>query len=173
MLSHPSLEKSEGWGTRIWREAKMKSTGAPPAKNQTGGESELQPLIDEIRNDVKSDIAALKKMDMPWWYIPFTLICGGGGYWFFDSVGREYLYLPTMNCILVFVFIIVLKWRLKRHGWFWTILTILAAIHVLLLLFIPWTEKWVPALGIAVIDTVDLIMIMAVFSFLDRLQEGT
>ena len=57
--------------------------------------------------------------------------------------------------------------------WFWVVLTIVAALNVLMILFVPWTNRWVPALAIAVIDTADLIVILAIFSIVGKLMEGT
>lgn len=127
----------------------------------------------EIKSDVKNDIEALKKLRVPWWLWLFAVICGFLGSSFFDAIGRESLALPTLNCIMVVVFIVILKWRLRRYMWFWAILTIVAALHVLLLLYVPWTEKWVPALAISVIDIADLIVILAAFSLAGRLMGGT
>jgi hypothetical protein len=123
--------------------------------------------------DIKSDLEVLKKMRLPWWALLCMMIGGGLGSWFFDSIGRDSMALPTMNCIMVFSFLVVLKWRLRRHMWFWAILTIAAALNVLMILFVPWTENWVPALAIAVIDTADLIVILAIISVAGRLMGGT
>jgi hypothetical protein len=40
-------------------------------------------------------------------------------------------------------------------------------------LLIPWTTEWVPALAIAVIDSADLIMILAILSVAGKLMGGT
>ena len=68
----------------------------------------------QIVNDIKSDIEALNKMRLPWWFLPCILIGGGLGYWFFDSIGRDSMELPAMNCIGVFGLLVALKWRLGR-----------------------------------------------------------
>jgi hypothetical protein len=57
--------------------------------------------------------------------------------------------------------------------WFWAILTIAAALNVLMILFVPWTENWVPALAIAVIDLADLIAILAILSAAGKIMGGT
>ena len=50
-------------------------------------------------------------------------------------------------------------------------MTIIAALHVPLVLFIPWTTKWVPALAIATIDSVDLIVILAILTVFREIHE--
>ena len=69
-------------------------------------------------------------------------------------------------------FAIAVKWRLRRRAWFWITITILAALHVPLILFVPWTPKWVPAIAIAAIDSADLIAMLAILSVVGKLVEG-
>ena len=70
-------------------------------------------------------------------------------------------------------FAIAVKWKLRRYVWFWGTMTILAALHVPLVLFVPWTTKWVPALAIAAIDSADLIVMLAILSFVGKFMEGS
>jgi hypothetical protein len=55
---------------------------------------------------------------------------------------------------------IAMRWRLRRHVWFWVTLMVLAALHVPLILFVPWTTKWVPALAIIPIAIADLYIML-------------
>jgi len=118
------------------------------------------PLIQDIKNDIRE----AKKIRLPWW----VLLCLGIGslpvYWLFDHFGRLNTSLPMLNSILVLGFILVLKRKLRRRAWFWITMTILAALHVPLVLFVPWTTRWVPALAIAAIDSADLIVMLAILA---------
>ena len=49
---------------------------------------------------------------------------------------------------------------------------ILAALHVPLILFVPWTSKWVPALVIAVIGSADICLMLWIITIVGRLVEG-
>jgi ABC-type multidrug transport system permease subunit len=126
------------------------------------------PLADEI----KGDIRAAKKIRLPWW----ALLCLGIGSflaaWLFDHLGKFNLVLPTLNCIFVLGFTVAVKRKLKRHAWFWGTMAILVALHVPLVLFVPWTTKWVPALLIAAIDSADLIVMLAMLTVVERFMEG-
>jgi len=51
-------------------------------------------------------------------------------------------------------------------------MSIMAALHVPLILFVPWTTQWVPALAIAAIDSVDFFVILAILSILGNFMEG-
>jgi len=125
------------------------------------------PLID----DIKSDIQAAKKMRLPRWGIlpgiTIAFLCS----WLFDYFGKLSMVLPVLNSIGVFGFIIALKWKLRRHSWFWGIIIFIAALHVPLIMFIPWTTQWVPALAIGVIDSADFCLIVWILAAVGRLME--
>jgi hypothetical protein len=59
---------------------------------------------------------------------------------------------------------ITLRWKLRRHMWFWATMTFLAGLHVPLVLFIPWTTKWIPAFVIAPVGLADLYGMLWVLS---------
>lgn len=37
------------------------------------------------------------------------------------------------------------RWELHRRTWFWATLAAIAVLHVPLVLYVPWTSQWVPA----------------------------
>jgi hypothetical protein len=126
------------------------------------------PIADEIRADIRS----VRKIRLPWW----ALLCLGIGSflaaWLFDHLGRFNLVLPALNCIFVLGFTVAVKRKQKRHVWFWGTMAILAVLHVPLVLFVPWTTKWVPALAIAIIDSADLIAMLAILAVVERFMAG-
>jgi hypothetical protein len=125
----------------------------------------------QLANEIKNDIKAAKKMRLPWWGV----LCGIIGSFLcarlFDNFGKPELVLPMLNGIGVFGFIMVLKRKLRRQVWFWISMTIFAALHVPLLLFIPWTTRWVPAITIAAIDSADLIVMIAILAIVGKVVE--
>jgi len=80
--------------------------------------------------------------------------------------------LPLLNSIGMLGFMVVVKWKLRRHAWFWVTMMIAAALHVPLILFIPWTTKWVLALAIAAIDSADFCVILAILSVVGKFMGG-
>jgi hypothetical protein len=131
------------------------------------------PLAKDISNDIKSDIKAAKKIRLPWW----VLLCLGVSSflmaWLFDHYGKVNLTLPAYNFVVVLGFVIAVKRNLRRHTWFRGTMAILAALHVPLILFVPWTTKWVPALLIAAIDSADLIVMLAILALVEKFMEGS
>src|SRR5207249_10809264 len=126
------------------------------------------PLI----QDIKDDVRAAKKIRLPWWGVLCWMACCGLIVWLLVSLGRFDLALPTLNSIAVIGFTVALKRKLGRHAWFWGTMAILAALHVPLILFVPWTTKWVPALAIAAIDSADLIVMLAIIDAVGKFMEG-
>jgi hypothetical protein len=110
-----------------------------------------------------------KQMRLPWW---------GGVCIFFGTIflallflyfGRLNLARPTFVSVAMIVLAIVMRWKLNHHIWFWITMTFLAVLHVPLILFVPWTTKWIPAVLIAPIGIADL---YAMLWILSRVQKS-
>jgi hypothetical protein len=116
----------------------------------------------------KKDLKAAQAIRLPWW----VLLCLFAGAIIvgelFNRWGRLELALPVLNTVLVIGFVAAVKWDMRAHVWYWITLTIIVAVHVPLIMFIPWTTKWVPAFAIAMIDSVDLCAMLVVFSLIRR-----
>jgi hypothetical protein len=125
-----------------------------------------------LANEVKSDIREAKKMRLPWWAVVCLLVFGMPLPWLFDHFGELSLFLPIFNCVAVLGFMLALKRKLWPQAWFWITMTVIAALHVPLILFVPWGTRWVPALVIAVIDSVDFCLILWILSVVGKLVDG-
>lgn len=121
-----------------------------------------------LANDVRSDIKAAKKLRLPWWGVLCGIIGAFLCAWLFDNFGKLELVLPILNSIAVLGFMLVLKRKIWRYAWFWGIMALIAALHVPLILFVPWGTRWVPALAIAVIDSVDFCLILWILAIVGR-----
>ena len=63
---------------------------------------------------------------------------------------------------------LALKRKLWRQPWFWGTMAAIAALHVPLILFVPWGTKWVPAVAIAVIDSADFRLILWILAVVEK-----
>ena len=124
----------------------------------------------QLANDVKSDIKAAKKLRMPGWAVVCGIIVSFLCAQLFDRFGKLNLVLPILNSIGVLGFMIAFKRKLWRHAWFWGTMAVIAALHVPLILFVPWGTKWVPALAIAVIDSADFCLILWILAVVGKLM---
>src|SRR5579859_2347268 len=127
------------------------------------------PLIGKIKKDLGK---AMKMRRLPWSGVLTWMGVCGLIMWALVDLGRRDLALPTLNSVAVVGFTIALKRDLGRHVWFWITIGILAALHVPLVLFVPWTTKWFPALAIAAIDSADFIVMLAIIDLVGTFMGG-
>jgi hypothetical protein len=66
---------------------------------------------------------------------------------------------------------VAMRWKFKGRMWFWITMAFLAALHVPLILFIPWTTKWIPVLGIIPIGIADLYVMLWIIAKIGKLME--
>ena len=97
-------------------------------------------------NELKREIQEAKKLRLSW---RTTVI-------YRCQLVRQLLFLylvyggrlervwPFMLTVGVLGIVIRFKWKLRRHTWFWITIAVIAVLHVLWVLFVPWTTKWIP-----------------------------
>jgi hypothetical protein len=90
----------------------------------------------------------------------------------FVHFGRFDLARPSLISAATLAIAIGLRWSLRRHLWFWITIIFLAALHLPLILFIPWTTKWIPAVVIAPIGMADLYAMLWVLSVVGKFFQG-
>lgn len=88
----------------------------------------------------------------------------------FICLGRFDLARPSMVSVAMVSLAITMRWKLRKHVWFWTTMTILAALHLPLILFIPWTTKWIPAILIAPVGIADLYVMLWVLAVVGKFR---
>jgi hypothetical protein len=117
-------------------------------------------MPDSVRREIVDDVRAAKKFRLPWWAVLSWMACCAIILWPLYRHDRLDLGLPLLNSIGVCVLAIVLKWNRRRHSLFWGTMAVVALCHVPLVVFVPWTTKWIPASATAVVDSIDLIGII-------------
>ena len=109
---------------------------------------------------------------LPWWgvlcVIFGTVLLG----LLFIHFGRFDLARPSLMSVGMIAIAIALRWRLRRRVWFWIAMAILATLHLPLILFIPWTTKWIPAIVIVPFGIADLYIMLWVLSVVGKFVQG-
>jgi hypothetical protein len=113
-----------------------------------------------------------RKMRLPWWGVLGIILGGLPVLILFDHFGKFNLARPTLTSAVILVIAIALRWKLKGHVWFWITMIVLAALHVPLLLLVPWTTRWVPAFMIIPIGMADLYLMLWVLSLVGKFMGG-
>jgi hypothetical protein len=122
-----------------------------------------------ISSQVSNDIKAARKIWLPWRVLLPLGVLVLGVIVVCDHFGRLNMALPIINCIGVFGLFIYLKWGLRRQPLFWSVIAMLAALHALLIWYLPWTSKWVPAATIAGISSIDFCLILWILAAVETL----
>ena len=113
-----------------------------------------------------------RKARLPWWGVLCVMLSALPLLLVFDHFGKSAFALPTIDSVAVIACAIGLRWRLRRRVWFWFTMIVFAGLHVLLLLYVPWTDKWVPAPIVILIGLADLYAIFAVIYALEKFIDG-
>jgi hypothetical protein len=107
-------------------------------------------------------------MRLPWWGAPFILVGAFVLSFLFDHYGKFALARPTLYSVAIIVITIAMRWRLRGHVWFWLTMAFFAALHVPLILFIPWTTKWIPVLVVIPIGIADSYAMLWIVSLVGK-----
>lgn len=126
----------------------------------------------QVSKGVKSDIKEAKKIWLPWPVVVCLFVLAVMLRGLLKDHGMLYLYRPIGNGALVFGFLLYLKWRLRRHAWFWMTMAAVVILHVLLILFIPWTNNWVPAAVTAGVDSLDICLVFWILGIVEQFAGG-
>jgi hypothetical protein len=113
-----------------------------------------------------------RQMRLPWWGVLCVMVGAGALGLLFVYFGRFDLAQPALISVGMVAIAIALRWKLRRHAWFWITMTFLAALHLPLILFVPWTTKWIPAIMIAPFGIADLYAMLWIVSVVGKFMEG-
>ena len=109
-----------------------------------------------------------RKVRLPWW----ALLCMFFGaillMFFFDHFGKLTLARPFFCSIAVIISAVAMRWRLRQQTWFWTTIAAIVALHIPLILFVPWTADWIPVVVILPIAIADLYAILAIVAVVEK-----
>jgi hypothetical protein len=88
----------------------------------------------------------------------------------FDYFGHFELARPVMFSTAIISIAVAFRWQLRHHLWFWVVVAITAALHVLGIANWSWTTRWVPAAVSAGYMTIDLYVILVVISVVRKFE---
>jgi hypothetical protein len=124
-----------------------------------------------VVSDMKADARVAKKLRLPWWGVLCCIAAGMPIAWLFDHFGKLNLALPTFNGVGILAVAVAVKWKLRQRLWFWITMIVIAGLHVLLILSVPWTDKRVPASALVPFGLADLWVILTIISVARQIME--
>lgn len=113
-----------------------------------------------------------RKMQLPWWGVLCVILGALPVLYLFDHFGKLALARPALASAAMVTIAIAMRWKLRRHAWFWGSMICLAALHVPLILFVPWTTRWFPVLLIIPIGIADLFVMLWVVAVVGKFMGG-
>ena len=121
---------------------------------------------------IRDDIKALQHMRLPWWGVLYWMGACALITWPFYHSDRLDLAPPVLYSIAMLTIVTAIKWKWRRHVWFWGTITALVALHLLLVVVIPWTTKWIPAIVAIPIGVADVYVMLFAISAVRGAVEG-
>lgn len=122
-------------------------------------------------NELKREIREAKKLRRLSWRTKLLMIVIGipTFYLYLIYGGRIQLVWPSMLTVIVLGVVIRFKWKLRKQAWFWVTMAVIAVLHILWVLFVPWTTKWIPVFVYTGLATVDFVLILWILLVVERL----
>ena len=91
-------------------------------------------------------------------------------FFLFDSFGKPGNGRAAWIGAGVILIAMKMRWELRKHAWFWLTILCIVGVHVPLVLFVPWTSRWIPAMGILPIGVADIAAIFGCLHIVEKLM---
>jgi hypothetical protein len=88
-------------------------------------------------------------------------------------LGQPTLERPAAVAVIVMAVALKIYWYLHRRWWFWLAMAVIGALHVPIILLVPWPTGWVPAPIMIPFAVLDLIVVFALISLIEKLDGET
>ncbi|HWG20046.1 MAG TPA: hypothetical protein VG225_05905 [Terracidiphilus sp.] len=85
-----------------------------------------------------------------------------------DRLGRPELDRPIIFSVVVLAVVIKVYPGFYRQLWFWITMAVLAALHVPLIVFIPWKQGWIPGPIIFIFCLPDVAFMIWIINLLQK-----
>ena len=124
-------------------------------------------------NELKREIHEAQKLRLSWRTQLLMIVIGTPTLFLYLVYGgRLERVWPFMITIGMIGIVIRFKWKLRRQTWFWVTMAVIAVLHVLWVLFVPWTTKWIPVFVYIGIATVDFVLILWILLVVEKFMGG-
>jgi hypothetical protein len=77
-------------------------------------------------------------------------------FFLFDSVGKSGTGRAAWLSAIAILLAMKVRWELRKYVWFWLTMACIVGANIPLVLFVPWTSRWIPAVGLLPIVIADI-----------------
>jgi hypothetical protein len=89
-------------------------------------------------------------------------------FFLFNSLGKSGTgRVAWLSAMAVFIAMKV-RWELRNYVWFWLTMACIVGAHVPLVMLVPWTSRWIPAVGLLPIVVADLALIFGCLHLVEK-----
>jgi hypothetical protein len=128
----------------------------------------VRPKSILVSHELKREIQEAKKLRLSWRTKLFIFIVGAPTTFLFALYGRLAMVWHLAITIDMIGLVIRFKWKLRRRTWFWVTMAVIAVLHVLWVLFVSWTTKWIPGFVYIGIATADFVLILWILLVVEK-----
>jgi hypothetical protein len=112
--------------------------------------------------------AGRKKQLTTWLWSMAVVVLTSPLFFLFKSVGKtgtgRAAWLSAMTILLA----MKIRWELRKYLWFWLIMACIVGAHIPLVLLVPWTSGWIPAVGLLPIVVADIAVIFGCLHLVEK-----
>jgi hypothetical protein len=113
-----------------------------------------------------------KQIRLSRWGLLWAIFAGLAVLLLFDQFGKSALARPTADSVALIIIAVAMRWESRRHAWFWVTMIFLAALHLPLILLVPWTTRWIPLVVLIPIGLGDVLAMLGVLFIVGKFMEG-
>jgi hypothetical protein len=70
----------------------------------------------------------------------------------------------------VIVIAVRVRWDLHKKMWFWPTIAVISLVHILAIIMVPWTSRWIPSVVIFPFCAVDGVAILGILQLMEKLK---
>jgi hypothetical protein len=89
-------------------------------------------------------------------------------FFLFDSLGKPGNGRAAWIGAGIILIVMKVRWELRKHTWFWITMLFVLLMHVPLIVFVPWTSRWLPAQGLTAIAVADMAVILGCLHLVEK-----
>ena len=78
--------------------------------------------------------------------------------------------LTAFYCLGTILFAIKIRWELRKHAWFWAVMAVVLALHVPLIVYWRWPDRWIPGIALMPFALADIAIILGIVRVAERLS---
>lgn len=89
-------------------------------------------------------------------------------FFLFNSVGESGNGRAAWLSAMTILIAMKVRWELRKYLWFWLTMARVVGAHIPLVLWVPWTSRWIPAVGLLPIVVADIAIIFGVLRLVEK-----